>query len=59
MQDPSIGAFVVAKCGAHTVTGIVIRLGRGAFWLETTDSQELRFALIAEEACGFDEPEGH
>jgi hypothetical protein len=26
--------------------GIVVRVERGAFWVETTDGQALRFALL-------------
>jgi hypothetical protein len=46
MSKPKPGDSVRATCGTRTVTGIVVRVERGAFWVETTDGRALHLALL-------------
>lgn len=50
MAKPGLGDLVRASCGSRSVCGIVVRLERGVFWVETTDEQLLRFALVRDSA---------
>ncbi len=51
MLKPKQGDLVVAVWGPHRVVGTVLMVEPAAFWIETSDGEALRFALLAEAAC--------